>query len=296
MASIAGTYGCSPPAISYVVSRSRAKDQSTQALPPAPPSAAEPHLVKVSGGEGTVGTPKNGHALAPADSPASALIAPQPAMHAEPLPVRRDVHAAAERRGGNGVESGANGFARNGERGLMPPTAPARTPWPGRAPGPTPAGNDDQRRTLHLGLGNGGRDNGGSHHPEPQLPEPHSFVNPNQATLQQPHAQGFAEARPVPDPVISQRSDGNGAQRKDGGSYIDKDLRARVDGDIAAFLAAFDAALAQDTQESRAGLREATDRLLRAGARTRIELERLEARLPLVRVGSGRSEPDWRPR
>jgi hypothetical protein len=45
---------------------------------------------------------------------------------------------------------------------------------------------------------------------------------------------------------------------------------------------AFDAALAADTQESRFGLREATDRLLRAGARTRIELERLEARVPLT--------------
>ena len=70
-------------------------------------------------------------------------------------------------------------------------------------------------------------------------------------------------------------------RRKDGGTFIDQELRARVDGDIAAFLAAFDAALAGDTQESRFGLREATDRLLRAGARTRIELERLEARVPL---------------
>lgn len=67
---------------------------------------------------------------------------------------------------------------------------------------------------------------------------------------------------------------------KDGGA-IDHALRARVDGDIAAFLAAFDGALADDTPESRATLREATDRLLRAGARTRIELERLEARVPL---------------
>ena len=58
-------------------------------------------------------------------------------------------------------------------------------------------------------------------------------------------------------------------------------MRTRVDGDIAAFLAAFDAALAGDTIESRSELREATDRLLRAGARTRIELERLEARVPL---------------
>ena len=86
--------------------------------------------------------------------------------------------------------------------------------------------------------------------------------------------------------------------RKNGaGSYIDKDLRARVDGDIAAFLAAFDAALVEDTQESRSALREATDRLLRAGARTRIELERLEARLPLPpRDDGGRSEAAWRQR
>ena len=47
-----------------------------------------------------------------------------------------------------------------------------------------------------------------------------------------------------------------------------------------AFLLALDAALAHDTSESRAGLREATDRLLRASAQTRIELERLEARVP----------------
>jgi hypothetical protein len=84
---------------------------------------------------------------------------------------------------------------------------------------------------------------------------------------------------------------------KDTGSYIDQELRARVDGDIAAFLSAFDAALAQDTQDSRSALREATDRLLRAGARTRIELERLEARLPLPpRDSAGRNEPAWRAR
>src|SRR5216684_4009441 len=74
-------------------------------------------------------------------------------------------------------------------------------------------------------------------------------------------------------------------------------LRVRVDGDIAAFLAAFDAALAEDTQGSRSALREATDRLLRAGARTRIELERLEARMPLPpRDNIGRGEAAWRQR
>jgi hypothetical protein len=84
---------------------------------------------------------------------------------------------------------------------------------------------------------------------------------------------------------------------RDRGTFIDRALRERVDGDISAFLAAFDAALADDTIESRAELREATDRLLRAGARTRIELERLEARVPLSpRDTSGYSAPSWRPR
>ena len=109
---------------------------------------------------------------------------------------------------------------------------------------------------------------------------------------------GFSEARAATYPGPVQRTDADIVPRKDGGgSYIDKELRARVDGDIAAFLAAFDAALVQDTQESRSALREATDRLLRAGARTRIELERLEARIPLpARDNGGRNEPVWRPR
>ena len=81
------------------------------------------------------------------------------------------------------------------------------------------------------------------------------------------------------------------------GAFIDQTLRERVDGDIVAFLAAFDAALARDTIESRTGLREATDRLLRAGARTRIELERLEARMPLTpRERPAPSQPHWRQR
>ena len=105
------------------------------------------------------------------------------------------------------------------------------------------------------------------------------------------------EARPAYNGPV-QRTDADVAHRKDGGgSYIDKDLRARVDGDITAFLAAFDAALAEDTQQSRSALREATDRLLRAGARTRIELERLEARTPLPpRDNIARNDTSWRHR
>ncbi|MGH3971628.1 MAG: hypothetical protein ACRDTV_26940 [Mycobacterium sp.] len=91
-----------------------------------------------------------------------------------------------------------------------------------------------------------------------------------------------APARPQQSPREAGGRDFAEPQKiKDPGSFIDQALRNRVGDDIAAFLAAFDESLAHDTPESRIGLREATDRLLRAGARTRIELERLEARVPL---------------
>ncbi|HEX3954744.1 MAG TPA: hypothetical protein VHW90_14300 [Stellaceae bacterium] len=111
--------------------------------------------------------------------------------------------------------------------------------------------------------------------------------------------QSFAEARSPAYQYPQERHDGNGSARnkESGSSFIDQDLRARVDGDIAVFLAAFDAALAQDSQESRFALREATDRLLRAGARTRIELERMEARMPLPpRDDAARRDLAWRHR
>ncbi len=86
----------------------------------------------------------------------------------------------------------------------------------------------------------------------------------------------------------------DGPVRKEGSAALDHELRTRIDGDLTAFLAAFDAVLAADTQESRFGLKEATDRLLRVGARTRIELERLEAKVPLTPRDGGRAEPAWR--
>jgi len=87
---------------------------------------------------------------------------------------------------------------------------------------------------------------------------------------------------PPPSPSGPAAAPGDSQRSREGGAFIDHALRERIDGDIAVFLAAFDAALDHDTAESRTGLREATDRLLRAGARTRIELERLEARVPLA--------------
>lgn len=117
--------------------------------------------------------------------------------------------------------------------------------------------------------------------PAPRRPYPLGDGHSSIPGLTEPR--GFAETR---------ARDG---RTKDGGA-IDGVLRARVDGDIAAFLEAFDGALADDTLESRAALREATDRLLRAGARTRIELERLEARVPLAQRDRIDRSAVWRGR
>jgi hypothetical protein len=59
---------------------------------------------------------------------------------------------------------------------------------------------------------------------------------------------------------------------------IDQKLRERVNSDIAAFLVAFDSAFDCDSVAHREALLEATDRLLRAAARTRIALAEQEDR------------------
>ncbi len=304
LASIARTYDCSPPAISYVVSRSRARQPGTEAPPPTP-SAAEPQLIK-----------------APLAETAATGIAQSPVVSAPPANGQ-----PSDRRDETWLRE-ANGFARDGagrsDANLpgIPPRAALPLQRPPAPHTPTGPGNGDHRRTLHLSLGNPSPGNGGTppveHHPA----ERHNFASEGQHAPHQtagerlaapanPEAQsspaappdggagqGFAEARPTAYYGPVQQTGADGARRKEGGvSYIDKELRARVDGDIAAFLTAFDAALAEDTQESRSALREATDRLLRAGARTRIELERLEARMPLPpRDNIGRGETAWRQR
>jgi hypothetical protein len=255
LSSIARTYDCSPPAISYIVSRSRGKPVNEAAQQP----AAESQLLKTNGS----GPATNG----------SAVVEP---MVESPTPV------SAIRR----------------EPAAQRPTEPA---------------NSDQRPKLHLSLGNGsanGSANGNGHSHETPRPnfasprpslgasqpqavgehvEQRSFHVPPRAAAQSEPARNGRDLFAMPEgrPAAQQPRDSEPA-RKDNAAFIDQELRSRVDGDIAAFLAAFDAALAADTQESRFGLREATDRLLRAGARTRIELERLEARVPLSpREGSG---------
>jgi hypothetical protein len=59
-------------------------------------------------------------------------------------------------------------------------------------------------------------------------------------------------------------------------SMLDERTRERITSDVAAFLSAFNAALEHDTPEIRSALLKASDRLLRAGANTRTEIERLE--------------------
>jgi hypothetical protein len=175
------------------------------------------------------------------------------------------------------------------------------TPGPLGTPDPQPQPGES-RHTLHLSL---------SHNNAQPMEKPRddgqvadmadaSAVRPA-GDQQQGLTQHPARHHPAPNTAAHNggvaRSMAEPHKGRDGGTFIDRALRERVDGDISAFLAAFDAALAGDTMESRAGLREATDRLLRAGARTRIELERLEARVPLsARDTTGYSASSWRPR
>ena len=205
------------------------------------------------------------------------------------------------------ANSHANSQPEHKPNGFRPPAMPEASDAGNGTSHPT-ATNGDHRGRLHLSLGNPAPRNGGSQpaaiKPEPEPPVtggpaptpaqsvPAEFSNGHRAAL----SNGASRVPPNGYPEHLRRNDEN-TPRKDGGAFIDSELRARVDGDIAVFLAAFDAALGDDTQETRAALREATDRLLRAGARTRIELERLDARMPLPPRNDGRAgEMGWRPR
>jgi hypothetical protein len=258
LASIARTYDCSPPAISYIVSRSREQPAAQVSAPP----ATEPQLVKTHG-NGEKSEAGDGHAAWSMPSAPAAEMRRETA--AETWPARAVNGGPAgppplSSSNGNGNGNG-NGHA-NGGHGLANGTGHAAAPAPGRSVAP-------------------GRLQSRAEPPQLQAPR----------VARQPFAMPAREANPfdmrpagrpidIPEPPPRPLRD-DGSPRKDGAA-IDHELRNRIDGDIAAFLAAFDAALAEDTQASRFGLREAADRLLRAGARTVIELERLEARVPLA--------------
>lgn len=307
LAAIARTYDCSPPAISYILSRSRARNATAD---PAGQSIIEPlkqGLMDVPSSE-TSASVKRGetefgetaaHVIeAHASIPVEGLDCQPPQVDLT-RPSNGELETPRKRT--DVVATGANGSTDQDEE--LP-----RSTDPGIEEGPpnrnlnlraAPSQNGEPRRTLHLPVSHSS-----NHGPDakrdwmrgPKLTEdaatgparghqPTSFIAPDR----QPHGHHSA---------TSFRTEaGEPSQAKQSGAFIDRALRERVDEDIATFLAAFDAALADDSLESRAGLRAATDRLLRAGARTRIELERLEARVPLpAQEGSRHSGSNSRPR
>lgn len=338
LASIAKTYDCSPPAISYIVSRSRARHTNT----PATPAATEPQLVKAhphapaaqaEAVDASAAPGTEAAALAPSVQNGAEGPSQAPLFAQDAVPPRADTGNTAGVRNNDtdanfATRAGADHNPDHRQSGFpgLPPAAMRPVPIGAAQPNPPqPSPAPDERRTLHLGFGNGGDatpGNGGDA-AEPRAvqgngggmatsdpPRDTAYFNPPPAMPRQGAGESY-QARPVAPPqrpydqprhdygqAEHQQRPANGdASNKAPGAYIDKELRARVDIDIAAFLSAFDAALVQDTQGSRSALREATDRLLRAGARTRIELERLEARVPLPsRDSTARAEPNWPPR
>ncbi len=77
-------------------------------------------------------------------------------------------------------------------------------------------------------------------------------------------------ARPVRQPAAPRR------RSRRAPNPIDHTLRTRVNSDISAFVVAFEGAIDDPTPVTRQQLINATDRLLRACARTRIALEQME--------------------
>ena len=340
LSSIARTYDCSPPAISYVVSRSRAR-QPAPAQPASeaarPAAVGEPQLIKASAVVSSVNGGGGDHAIhrEPAMPPAADVPSAHvpPAQKSSPADHGSDSRPAHE--GGNGFErapwatrepNAADLFAPNrapvAPRASEPSpqhTAPSQPTAPPQHTAPHGTTNGDPRSRLHLHLGDASHANGAAAASDPRQPDqPQAPAPQRQPQPQALNGGGYrpawASAAPSHEPAPPNhhpapqytngghsgnggRQDSHGETRKENGAFIDRELRARVEADITAFLTAFDAALAEDTPDSRVGLREATDRLLRAGARTRIELERLEARMPLPpRDGARPAEPAWRQR
>src|SRR5579862_5415450 len=163
LASIARTYDCSPPAISYVVNRSRARHGDGE--PTAKPlSLLEPQLIKGSTADAAPADAAPLFAAALAAAPPVASSAPRPApvgIAVAPPGPRHDDHPA---RDDNGVD-----HRPSTERAVPAPSIAAprpAAPPPRRPPAPVgapPAANGDQRRTLHLSLGNPTHGNGADH-------------------------------------------------------------------------------------------------------------------------------------
>jgi hypothetical protein len=196
LSSIARTYDCSPPAISYVVSRSRAR-QPGQAQPPseAPRSAAvgEPQLIKASAVASSVASSVNGGGGG------------DHASHREPAaptadapPAQTSSHAAHG--AGNGFERTPWATREPQASDLFPPNhasaaprarehSPQHTAPPQHTAAPQHAGphattNGDPRARLHLHLGDASHANGAAAASDPR----HADQAP--APQRQPQPQG----------------------------------------------------------------------------------------------------------
>jgi hypothetical protein len=296
LASIARTYDCSPPAISYILSRSRARDSEQTSEP------AELPLVK--GQENDMQAPTNQQspqeaeeAAGPAAEAATSDLLKEQGQEREPP----ELKSISDKGSASADKIQSPLWEVNGPTELRrdaqadTPTASEKSPALLAAAG-SPPQRAAPRRTLHLPLSQNGSQNseasrhqGASTSMSERSPARAGENQELLRTIPGYYGSGGGDALTT---VAAEPSRAN-----ENTTFIDQALRDRVDSDISAFLAAFDAALAHDTLENRAGLRQATDRLLRAGARTRIELERLEARVPLVAPDHrGFGTPSWRPR
>lgn len=298
LASIARTYDCSPPAISYIISRSRTRD-SAEGPEPTELEARDARLIKGQANDrpmAEAADPKSEinevAAPIPAAQPSSPTESPDPQASlmenfTKVVPMARDGDAENAR-----VDSAAGSADRDAMPAPPAVHAEKRNTEVSVGTEGVQSSSGEHRGTLHLSLSN--------KTPQSVESSPDGKTDPEFANDSVVRA--LENQQPAPSrhtlhqnsaPNATLDNGGNGPirtvphQERGGSAFIDRALRQRVDGDISAFLAAFDAALADDTIESRAGLRDATDRLLRAGARTRIELERLEARVPLAARDAG---------
>jgi hypothetical protein len=285
LASIARTYDCSPPAISYIVSRSRGRGLAPNAV------AARNPVIESRGTEVPVHLSGREDALTKQMPMGDSALASPAATTNQTNQATLQGEIASDQ--GEGVPDQARSARADGTKGEN--IEAARYPETGGGL----SRNHRPQQILHLSQPHPHDEHAASEHHR-------SYHGSN--TSDELAASHLARGHKDLGKSDRQWADrdppgGNGAdaqfvqdQRpsKEGGTFIDLALRHRVETDIVAFLAAFDAALSRDTSETRAELRKATDRLLRAGARTRIELERLEARAPLpARDGSGQPESSW---
>jgi hypothetical protein len=324
LASIARTYDCSPPAISYIVSRTRARGVAAEEPTPKPEARplSERQTVNAEALTAVADIAGKGSAhssLPPrGDTPSAKQIdQPPPVNISNPSAQGWFAGQAAVPRSGRaqGRPEDDHSGDGNGEEPLdAAPTVDNPMVGTRTAPARPPASHSntsqigEPRRTLHLSLPQGNGPPAAPGAPPAARNATSSGDTSDVPPLSHPHGQSGYASEPRQSSPFPSSPDSPSAMRgpasapyqsqktMEGGAFIDHALRARINDDIAAFLAAFDAALAHDTAESRSGLREATDRLLRAGARTRIELERLEARTPLPpRDGGSRPFSGFRP-